>query len=79
MLEFQSNVFHYQYHLPPPLAMGSYSFCFAVDGQPIDTCLSEVTGQGLSSYSINDLKDAIREKLNLKQVSASQIILWKVM
>lgn len=56
--------------------MSSYSFCFAVDGEPIDTCLSEV--KVLSSYSIDDLKDVIREKLNLKQVPASQIILWKV-
>ena len=52
----------------------SHSFCFVVDGEP--TRLSEVTVG--SSYSIDELKEAIREKLHLEMVPTSQIILWKV-
>jgi hypothetical protein len=74
MLELQSNVFHYKYHLPPPLAMGSYSFCCAVDREP--TCLFEVKVK--PGYSIDELKKSIREKLNLKEVSVPQISLWEV-
>ena len=75
MLEFQSNVFHYHYHLPPPPPMSHdlLYFCFVVDDDP--TTLVEVAIG--SSYSIDELKSAIVEKL-LLEVPTSQIILWKV-
>jgi len=76
MLEFQPNVFHYRYHLPPPPPMShddSLYFCFVDDDDP--TTLVEVAIG--SSYSIDELKSAIIEKLRL-EVPTSQIILWKV-
>ena len=53
--------------------MGSYSFCCAVDREP--TRLFEVKVKPV--YSIDDLKESIREKLKLKE-GVSQISLWKV-
>ena len=66
---------NYHYHLPPSIAMQheSFSLCFIVDGDSTHPC--EVTVG--STYTIEQLKEAIQEKL-LEKVPTIQMMLWRV-